>query len=91
MSYQLFSTPVARPADTRQTLDVEVNRVAGSLVFVANHRGEDRADATVQSGPAQDAVHRSSTQLQFAGDTPAAAALPLRCAYTEGRDSLRSP
>jgi hypothetical protein len=79
MRYQLSAVPhsVAWPADTRQTIDVEVNQFSGSLVFVENHRGRRiELTQTVQSGPAQGAPHRSSTRLQFTGDTPAVAALP---------------
>ena len=61
--------------DTRQSLDVEVNEVARTGVFVTHHRWR-RVERTqpVHAGPAQDAAHRCPAQAQCLGDPPAVVA-----------------
>jgi len=52
--------------DPAQALHVEMDHIAGMLVFVANHRRRriERAQ-TVQSGTAQDAADRGPAESQF--------------------------
>jgi len=62
---------VARLDDPGQALDIEVDEVARSLVFVAHHRRRRiERTQTVHAGTAQDAAHGGPAQSQCLGDAP---------------------
>ena len=70
---------MARPDDARQALDVEVNQIAGPLMFVTDHRWR-RIERTqpIQAGAAQDATHRGPAQAEGEGDPAAVVAQPAK-------------
>ncbi len=63
---------MARLDDASQALDIEVDQVAGMLVFIAQHRWR-RVEGTkaVQSQAAQDAADGGSAEGQFSRNAPA--------------------
>ncbi len=70
---------MARFDDAGQTLDIEVDQVAGMLVFIANHRRR-RIERTqpVHPRPAQDAADGSAAEAERMGDAPAVVAQPAQ-------------
>src|ERR1035437_5891303 len=65
--------------EPRQALDVEVDQVAGVLVFVALDRWRriKRAQA-IHPGAAQNAADGGAAELEFSGDAPAVPAQPAK-------------
>src|ERR1035437_5447837 len=66
-------------ADAGQALDVEVDQIARTLVFVAldRRRRVERAQA-IHPGAAQNAADGGAAELEFAGDAPAVPAQPAK-------------